>query len=266
MLVVLGMGVTACAAGPPVGAPSPTAAASVAAVPPAPASAPAASPWPPLDAAGLERVRHTRVFFGHRSVGAGIVEIGIPAVFAQYGIPSPTPGGPFQDTWLVQTENPVDKMQDFDKIVRSEVGSTAEVAFMKLGYLDIDAASDVEAVFDAYRSMMRELAADYPDVVFLHVTITVTNWKPENSLALQRYNDLLRAEYGGAGRLIDLATVLSTCPDGHEERARLDDGQTAQQLCEEYSKDGGHLNQLGDEAAAAEVLRAVAAVSAAPAP
>lgn len=220
----------------------------------------------PLDDAALDVIAHTRVFFGHRSVGGDIMELGVPAVYASFGRERPPTSdtvtgdaqGWFDDTWLAQDADPLTGVRDFDTRVRS--GINVDVAFMKVGYIDITEQIDVAATFEAYRTLMADLESDFPDIAFLHVTVSPTRWNPWNNAAIERYNTLVRTEYDADGRLFDLAGVLSTCPGGARDAAVTDDGQPYRMLCEEYTRDGGHLNELGATVAAAEMLRVIALV------
>jgi len=211
-----------------------------------------------LDAAGLEELGAVNVFFAHRSVGADIIEMGFPAVYQDLGVVPPTTT--FRDHWLDQTEDPASKLADFDHQIRDEgLGEWADVAVMKLGYVDILADTDVEDVFDRYRSMMDALEADYPAVVFLHVTVSVTAWVPENNAAIERFNVLMRDRYAPTGRLFDLAASVSTCEDGEPDQGKTAEGAPYHRICPEYTRDGGHLNELGAKVAAEDMLRALVA-------
>lgn len=222
---------------------------------------------PDLNAATLEAIARTRVFFAHRSVGADIVVKGLREVYAEYGVESPVVNdgaplatGSFGDRWLNQTDNPQSKLDDFQMWIREKgVGSATDIAFMKLGFVDITADTDVSSLFESYKTMMDELERDYPKVRFLHVTVSVTRWVPDNNAAIERYNELMRKQYGHTGRLIDLAAVLSTCPSGKRDEHKTDKGDVYFQLCREYTTDGGHLNERGAEVAATAMLRVIAA-------
>lgn len=222
-----------------------------------------------LDASGLESLQATRVYFAHRSVGADIVDLGIPAVYERFDLTPPTvvagmpsADGVLGDHWLLQTEDPRTKLEDFAARIReTDEGTAPDIAMMKLGYVDITADTDVPAVFAAYRSTMDDLEAAHPEIAFVHATVTVTTWVPENNAAIERFNALMREQYGTSGRLVDLAGALSTCADGTEERHTTQDGAVYYSLCAEYTRDGGHLNARGAEAAAEELLRVLADVA-----
>ncbi len=222
---------------------------------------------PPLDTRALERIRDTRIFFGHRSVGTGIVTEGIPAVYATFGLAPPQPraqstgAGFFDDVVLEDGAGPVDKIQDFASRIRGGIGSTVDIAFMKLGYLNIDASTDVHQTFEAYRAILAALASEYPDVRFLHVTITPIQWDPDRGANMEAFNELLRGYYASRGDLLDLSKVLSTCPDGHSDIEHTESGAPYRLLCDDYTVDGGHLSALGNEVAATAMLRSLSALT-----
>lgn len=219
----------------------------------------------PLDAAALERVARTRIFFAHRSVGSDIVLEGVPEAYRESDVPSivisdglPLAGGSLGNVWLAQTEDPRDKIADFERwVTQKGAGAGSDIAFMKLGFVDIVAATDVGAVFENYRSTMDRLERTYPHVTFLHATVSPTQWDPQNNAAIERYNALLRENYSSTGRLFDLSAVLSRCSFG-DDIQHTDDGQPFRALCPEYSRDGGHLNDTGNVVAAREMLRLLA--------
>ena len=117
----------------------------------------------------------------------------------------------------------------------------------------------VEALFEAYTAMMDDLSASYPTVTFLHVTVTPTRWQPENNAKIEEFNELVRQEYADRGRLVDLAGALSRCPDGTVDRHETEEGDSYSQICEAFTRDGGHLSPEGAATAAAELLSVVAA-------
>ncbi|GAA1533680.1 hypothetical protein HD600_001863 [Microbacterium ginsengiterrae] len=237
-------------------------------IPPAPEvpspSAEASSPPVPdtstPDAADLDALAGMHVFFAHRSVGADVMEMGVPAVYAAAGAQPPPDG--FGDHWLDQTDDPATKLADFDRWVREDgVGERADVAFMKLGYVDILADTDVQRLFDEYRAMMDALESDYPEVVFLHATVSVTAWDPENNAAIEAFNALMRDRYADTGRLYDLAAVVSTCADGTPARGETAEGAVYYRICDEFTRDGGHLNEHGATVAASALLRLLVSVA-----
>lgn len=214
--------------------------------------------------ADVRAVARLQVFFGHQSVGANVLE-GIPGVYQGFGVSVPTindgaplAGGSFGNAWIGNNYDPRSKINDFGVWLRSRgVGAAADVALMKLCYLDIDRSTDVDAWFAEYRSKMAALEQEFPSVTFLHVTTPVTTWAVEDNVAKQRLNALMRAQYGATGRLFDLAAVESTRPDGSRVSG-TSDGQAYYELYDGYTSDGGHLNAQGQKVAAQALLKVIA--------
>ena len=240
------------------------------------------------DLAAVERVR---VFFDHQSVGMNVVDA-IPGVYAELGVPAPpisqveatdaqvapavqqAPASGFlAHSYVGQNGDPLGKIRDFDARIRGGVGDQVDVAVMKLCFVDIISSTDVDAVFEKYRSTMAALERDYPDVTFLHVTTPLStdpSWRyrirqlagrdphlgPADNLARQRLNDLMRREYP-ADRVFDLAAIESTAPDGSRSGG-TSSGQRYYALYDGYASDAGHLNEAGAAIAAAHLLHLIA--------
>lgn len=215
-------------------------------------------------AAQLREVRKTRVFFGHQSVGANILG-GFPTVYASGSVAPPAivdgrppASGGVGNAYIGANFDPRSKLRDFSTWVRSRgVGNASHVALMKLCYVDVTAGFDVTGWFREYRSTLKALQVAYPAVTFLHVTAPLTTYSSADNVTRYKLNSLLRKEYGSSGRLIDLAALESTKPNGQRVTGRLN-GQAYEQLYEGYSSDGGHLNGAGASRAASLVVRVIA--------
>jgi hypothetical protein len=227
----------------------------------------------------LRAAARARVFFGHQSVGRNLLDA-VPAVYAAHGVPAPPlvdvpgtdgrSGGFLADAYLGENTKPLLKLRDFDAAIRGGLGEHLDVALMKFCYLDVDRDTDVPALFGAYRRTLEALRRDYPDVTFLHVTTPLTTGptfmqrfkgllgrptsEPDNA-ARERYNQLLRAEYGD--RLFDLAAIESTTPDGARVGGELH-GRPFSALYDGYASDSGHLDARAAAGAAGVLLAAIA--------
>lgn len=228
---------------------------------------------PPATGDELASAASHRIFFGHRSVGANVVS-GIPAVYNKAGIQAPQvvelaqgaslpagTSGVLAHARLGENGKPLLKLTDFDTRLRSGLASQVDVAVMKLCYLDITGTTDVDAVFGRYRDTLAALQRDYPDITFLHVTTPVKTepadlkWRvkevlgrPNDNAARERYNALMRAEYGDAG-LLDLAAVEASGDQGGLVTA-THQGKQHLALAPHLARDSGHLNDAGSALAA----------------
>ncbi|MEU6138612.1 hypothetical protein [Nocardioides sp. NPDC047086] len=241
---------------------------------------PIAVAWPSDDE--LRVAGETTVLFGHQSVGTNILD-GVARVYADASAPAPVVadvssgrgarGATLRHAYLGLNGEPLSKFEAFADVMDGPAAEHVDVALMKLCYADVTASTDVQAVFDAYVSMMSDLEAAHPDVRFLYTTVPLTadrNWRskvkaalggddrmgPADNVARERYNAMIRERYAASGRLLDIAAVESA---GTEERSK--DGNVYYVLNEHLTVDRGHLNEAGSEAVAAELLKMVATYS-----
>ena len=119
-----------------------------------------------------------RVFFGHQSVGANVMEgvADLVAAEPRLGLRVVTDaaaldaGGAFLHGPVGRNGDPGGKTDDFAARLDGPLAGRVDVAFHKYCYVDVTAASDVPALFEHYRQTMARLAAAHPAVVFVHVT------------------------------------------------------------------------------------------------
>ena len=219
-----------------------------------------------------------RVYFGHQSVGANIMEgvADLVAAEPRLGLRVVTDaaaleaGGAFLHGPVGRNGDPGGKTDDFAARLDGPLAGRVDVAFHKYCYVDVTAASDVPALFERYRAGMARLAAAHPHVVFVHVTaplVTVpggaaagvkrllgrTPGRAADDLARERFNQLMREAYAGREPLFDLAAVESTRPDGSRE-AIAAGGARAYALVPAYASDGSHLNEAGRRRVAEALL------------
>lgn len=227
------------------------------------------------------QLRTRRIWFGHQSVGGNIME-GVADLVrgdARLGLhvvagPPADSGAAFAHAPVGRNGDPGLKTDEFARVLEGGAAARLDIAFHKYCYADIVDSTDVERVFAHYRDTMARLRGEFPNVVFVHVTAPlvcvqagpratlkkllgqapgryVSNFKRE------RFNALMRAEYGGRAPLFDLAAVESTRPDGARETISLG-GRTAYALYPGYSSDGSHLNEAGRRRAAEALLALLA--------
>ncbi len=227
----------------------------------------------------LERVAQSQVFFAHQSVGQNVLD-GVRRVYAGHGLRPPRVSEPGAqaagiDEVLIGTNgDPLGKITAFDAAIRSGEGDRADVAVLKLCYVDIEAGTDVDAIFHSYRDTLTHLQRDYPSLAFVAATVPLSSQRdlkrrvkavlgrdaglgPADNAARERFNAQIRAAYGAQGRLFDVAAAESTGPDG--QRVSYEhEGARYYALLDQYSADQAHLNAAGSEAAARAFLAAVA--------
>lgn len=218
----------------------------------------------------LTDAAHTRVFFGHQSVGMNVLDA-VPGVYADRGISAPpieqgrtepgSNGGFIAHQFIGENGKPLLKLEDFDRAMRGGMGRHVDVALMKFCYVDITTSTNVDALFARYHNTMAALERDFRNVAFIHVTVPLTTepgGQAEN-VARERLNALIRGEYAGH-HLFDLAAVESTKPDGTRVSGRYDN-QGYFALYDGYASDVGHLNAVGSKIAATAFLDAIGQAS-----
>lgn len=226
-----------------------------------------------ISAEELAHAARVRLFFGHVSVGENILA-GARTLYQAKGVAEPsvlqfTLGLPLPDiresdgivhTVIGENGNPLGKLESFDSALRSGLAGEVDVALLKFCYVDFDGTTDVQRLFQDYRTTLDALERDFPNVTFLHSTAPLMvgpsgikeNIKAmigrDDNVARERYNVLMRQAYG-PDRLFDIAAIEGTAPDGSRRPA----------LYGGYTTDGGHLNETGSAVVAAGLLRLVAA-------
>jgi hypothetical protein len=237
-----------------------------------------------ITAGDLVRVLHTKVFFGHQSVGMNMLD-GVRGVYTAHGMAAPPIGqgsaGPGSDDGFIghafigDNGKPLLKIEDFAGKLRAGTGRRVGVAMMKFCYVDITSGTDVTAVFGSYRATMAALAREFPDVTFIHATVPLTTQPgllstvkslltgggagAADNAARERLNALIRHDYAG-DHLFDLAAIESTAPSGSRVTG-TGDGQRYYTLYSGYAADSGHLNDEGAQVVATAWLRAIAQAS-----
>ncbi|HYL88821.1 MAG TPA: hypothetical protein VEU32_08650 [Burkholderiales bacterium] len=230
------------------------------------ASSPALHAADPALRADLQRMAQERIYFAHQSVGANILQ-GVKELSARAGVPVFV-----KDEFVPENGDPLRKLENFRRSVGT--GSRYDIALVKFCYVDIDADTDVAALFDQYRMVISELRAKNPRTVFVHVTLPLTTVQTGPKAWVKRllgrspygtvenvrrdeYNRLLRGTYAGREPIFDLARLESTKPDGTVATVTWE-GVSAPALSPEYTSDGGHLNALGRARAAREFIAVLA--------
>jgi hypothetical protein len=218
----------------------------------------------------LSSLKECKIFFGHQSVGYNIVEgIGIlnnesndnNILVKETRIPSDIETGVFAHCLIGKNEYPKLKIDDFASLIRNGIGDSADIAFMKLCYVDFNKNTDITELFNYYREAMAGLQSEYPRLKIFHCTVPL-NVKPsglkgmakkflkmDRNIYINSYNNLL-GDYYPDSSLFDIAALESFMPDGSINTYKSD----IKALANEYSSDGGHLNREGSVMIASKLL------------
>jgi len=215
----------------------------------------------------LEQLQHfasLRVAFGHQSVGADIVD-GVDSLakngrvsvrISESSSPHTSPG--LHHFRVGTNGRPLTKLREFEDVLRQGVAESADVAAVKLCYIDFSADLDPKELAREYIGMVDSLARDYPSLTLVPLTTPLTTiqsgpkaWikrmvgrNPAGELENLRraeFNSEIRRRYRGDARLFDLAAFESGLADGAAATSR----RSVEALDPTLTYDGGHLNDLG---------------------
>jgi len=233
-----------------------------------------------ISASAWERLSKKKIYFGHQSVGFNVMDgvtdlmKGNPDIklnIVETSDKTAFKVGIFAHSRIGQNVDTISKINDFVRLMDEGLGNTADVAFMKFCYVDINAGTDIHNVFNDYKNNMAKIQKKYPKVTFVHFSVpfrtTKETWKTKLKKLLKKddiweysenkmrneFNTLLENEYGKSGYLFDIAKIESTYPDGR--RAVFTHGDKRYYtLVPEYTNDGGHLNETGRKKIAEQLL------------
>lgn len=194
----------------------------------------------------LDRARKLDVLFGHQSVGGNILE-GLseladahPDRYAIERAENPEASW-FRDNdglgdfAVGENEDPMRKIEDFRTRVSNTYGDVVSVAMFKFCFVDLpEGGADPKEVFEATRKAMEGLEKANPKVTFVWWTCPLAT---DGNAARVEYARLVRAYCREKGKpLFDLADI--EC-DGKGDAFK-----------QEWTDDGGHLNEAGRARAA----------------
>jgi hypothetical protein len=236
-----------------------------------------------VSAAEWDTLAARRVVFGRQSVGLNILD-GVQALAAEAQVRlaitetrAPTGAAGIVHFKVGRNGDPLAKINDFAAVMASletGAGRQADIALMKLCYVDISPDTDVRRLADQYGETLDRLAVQFPRTTFVAVTAPLTTVQsglkarvkkllgraPDGLAANARrhaFNELLRERYGRQGRLFDLARCESEtgAPERYQE-------QTVETLDPALTSDGGHLNARGARRVATRFVKFLAALPA----
>jgi hypothetical protein len=224
-----------------------------------------------------------RVVFGHQSVGYNILN-GVTRLADRDGVKidiheqrtAPTGRGITHFT-IGKNGDPMSKMQDFAAAIDAGSAQGADIAMMKLCYVDFNATTDARQVADNYIANLESLSQRHPDTNFVAVTTPLQAVQTGPKAWIKRlmgnqpngyldnakraeFNTQLRERYLATGRLFDLARIET---ESNNTYCTVHvDGQEVETLCPELTNDGGHLNERGQELVATAFLTFINSLSA----
>jgi hypothetical protein len=228
------------------------------------------------------KLNELKIYFAHQSVGYNIVE-GIKALedqnpdlnlkIREINKFSPLDGYGFYHSAIGKNEDPESKIDAFANAMDQGIGNTADIAFLKFCFVDIDSHTDIGKLFEYYTSEMKRLSERYPNVIFVHFTVPLLKenkksikgyirnlfrkddgfFDERHNIRRNEFNRLLLDKYAGNEPIFDLAEIESTFPNG--SKCTFKSGrETYFAMVPDYTNDGGHLNALGGKKVAEQLL------------
>lgn len=229
----------------------------------------------------LQTVAKAKIFFGHQSVGYNIMD-GLQQLNLEAGnilkIIEIDKNTSLHDSYIGhgkngQNEQPKTKCDAFKDVFQAGFADSLDLALFKFCYIDINTGTDILDLFEYYKRSIQDIQESNPTVKIIHVSVPLrlvqSGWKASikkllgkelggvaDNMKRNQFNDLLHKEYQDQP-IYDLAKVESTYPDG--SRASFEkDGNIYYAMAPEYTYDGGHLNALGSQLAAKELVHTLA--------
>jgi hypothetical protein len=242
-----------------------------------------------ISGSAWKKLAQKKIYFGHQSVGNNIID-GIKDLMkensqinlniVETSNPDDLKIGIFAHSSVGRNENPQSKIDAFAAFMEKGIGDTANIAFFKFCFVDVDAGTDIQKLFNEYKSKMLLLKKQYPKTTFIHFTVPLLKkskgsfkslikkilgksggfFDNQHNIKRNEFNDLLRNEFKGKEPVFDLAKIESTFPDGTRSSFSKD-GRTYYSLVPDYTHDGGHLNEVGRKIVAEQLLILLANVS-----
>ncbi len=219
-----------------------------------------------------------RIYFAHQSVGLDMLN-GIADITRDYpeiqiqvvrrpDVADPTRGY-LSHSWIGENYDPLGKCDAFEQYLISPAGEALDAAALKLCFLDVTAKTNTAELLGRYESTVDRIRQAHPDLLIVHVSEPLTTTKQtlrrvvkrlikghdprRDNLARDDYSSALLARYGEQEPFFDLGRLQSTYPDG-SRCTYEEEGRTGHALIPEYSRDGYHLNELGQRIIAAHFL------------
>ncbi len=194
----------------------------------------------------LDKVRKLDVVFGHQSVGGNVLE-GLAAMAEadgeRWGIERAEDvdaewfgaNDGLGDFYVGENEDPMRKIADFQERMLGGIGGAVDVAMFKFCYVDLpEDGSQPKKVFEAAKKAVEAVEKRFPKLTIVWWTCPL---ETGGNRSRNEYNRLVRSYCADNKKpLFDIADIES---DGKGDAMR-----------EDYTEDGGHLDEDGRARAA----------------
>lgn len=226
----------------------------------------------------LQIISENNIYFGHQSVGYNILdgikhwinETGVSVKLIESREYSDIDDPSFTHFQIGENLNPKLKTDDFYNFVSNIDQLNRSLVFFKFCYVDILRTTNVDSIFNYYKKRMLILKDKYPYHQMVLFTLPLTSiqkgfkvyvkkiiYGPTNQMAdnikRNEFNNRILEELGNEFPVFDLARIEGTLPDG-KMNTFTHKGKSYLALYNEYTTDGGHLNEKGSQIVAYNLL------------
>ena len=227
---------------------------------------------------GLYTIKDSRIFFAHKSVGDNMLEglktlankAQVDLIIEKIDSNQIPNSSAFAHSLGGANTDPKSKIDAFAIEIKNLNKFEPQVAFMKFCYIDFNADTNVKELFDYYRITMETLERENPGISFAHLTVPLTSrpsgikskikefigknmWNDDTTNVKRgEFNDLVVKTFPSE-KVFDIAKIQSTYTDGSRESFKRND-KTYYRMLSIYTSDGGHLNSLGQQVVASEMI------------
>jgi len=223
-----------------------------------------------LEVEKWESLSLKKIYFAHQSVGSNLIEgismhmsndSDVKLKIVEGNGPNLFSQAVFAHSKSGKNHDPISKIDAFVNTMDGGIGELVDIAGLKFCFVDFKKSTDIEEVFNYYKTKILYLKRKYPTVIFFHFTVPLSTnqgilksllkkvlgreTRLENNYARMRFNQLVLKEFD-KGRVFDIAEVESTYPDGKREFSFVG-SEKVYSMVKLYSSDGGHLSEYGKD-------------------
>ncbi len=232
-----------------------------------------------IQSAHLESLSNKHIYFAHQSVGFNILK-GVKEIesqFSNFTLNISEIKNDIEDTaglyhsTIGGNGSPKSKIDDFTQRLHNGIGEKADIAALKLCYVDITHRTNVREVFEYYSNSIESIKSKFPNLQIVHFTVPLKKteitwktrikkitgkdiiWEYDDNVKRNEYNEMIINTYQGKDPIFDIAKIESTYPDGTRSQFTRN-GKKHYSMAADYTNDGGHLNKYGRRKVAEQFL------------
>jgi hypothetical protein len=205
-----------------------------------------------------------RIYFGHQSIGSniitGIKECGYldSTIMPVFKIDDANFNKGLNSflvhNFIGYNYQPLSKCHAFADDIDKNLHGMIDAAGIKFCFVDFNKNTDIHELIKIYKMTIDSLKAKYPEIIFYHITVPLTNEeglksffkkiiKGDANISRNEFNYKLKETFKN-DPIFDLAEIESTGPDDIRIYKKIRNFNNYY-LFRGYTDDGGHLNNAG---------------------